>query len=676
MIAAATPLQWDPADTGNSGGSGDWDLVTQYWEPLGGGAQRAWANGDEATFAGVAGTVTLTKNITASSISFGTSGYALASSSGSALTLGGGNNDTTVGPGMSARIDADLAGSIGIEKYGAGTLVLGGVNTFTGTINLRDGTSVVADSEALSSSGNQVVLWSGKTLAFRMDGNGSNQSIAGPDNKIRSSLGAHGILNIDVGPDTSANSNNTIVIGSGLDRRDNEMSDGFTLNVTGSNGYRLQFQGNMNHDFGNSLAFDTEADLIINGGWISASSRSCVKRGAGTLLINGIRLGGTATFAVNEGAVDLIGTAAGTGGLTKGGAGTRLHLRRAGSYSGSTTVTAGEISVHTNNALGTTAGKTFLANGGTIVFCNAGYLAPEDIDSTGSDPNSATYTIRNEGNNSRIGGNHRRGGTTIFDIAAGTTLTLTQDTEDNGIGNNTPIHVVGGGTLVLEGANNRAHVGTHEVRNGILLVNGLWRSRSGGDNNSWTVKDGGTIGGVGTIRLDDTNARLLIESGGALAPGAEDTGVFTVAENVEYNWGLRMNSGSRFEVEIMGTVPGEGGQGFHDQLRVTGWGTDINFNADDGPTGAALVVSMPVRGHLSGGNLFFIVDNQTGSAVSGRLSHDGQDLAQGAEVTTPEAAFTISYTGDVASNQFEGSGNDVVLRLDRLRGLGAVLVIH
>ena len=410
MIAAAAPLQWDPADTGNSGGSGDWNLTAKYWEPLGGGTQRAWSNGDEATFAGTAGTVTLTKNVTASRITFGTSGYALTSSSGSALTLGGGNNDIITGAGISARVDAALAGTTGIEKYGAGTLVLAGVNTFTGTINLRDGTTVVANPDALSAAGNQVVLWSGKTLAFHMDGSGSNQSITGPGNKIKSNLGAHGVLNIDVGPDTSGNTSNTIVIGTGLDRRDNEMSDGFTLNVTGSNGYRLQFQGNMNHDFGNPLTLNIHADTIINGGWIAAGSWPCVKGGAGTLFINGIRLAGTARFVVNKGVVDVIGATAGAGGLTKAGAGTRLHFREAGSYSGATTVEAGEIWVHTNNALGTTAGKTYLANGGAIVFCNADYLAAEDVDSTGSDPNSATYTIRNLGNDSRIGGNHRRGG--------------------------------------------------------------------------------------------------------------------------------------------------------------------------------------------------------------------------------------------------------------------------
>ena len=90
LVLAASSLTWDADGTagGSTGGTGNWNTTSTFWNKS--GVMQAWinANSDLAIFGGTAGTVTLTEAITAGGLTFNTDGYTLAGN-GNTLTLGG-----------------------------------------------------------------------------------------------------------------------------------------------------------------------------------------------------------------------------------------------------------------------------------------------------------------------------------------------------------------------------------------------------------------------------------------------------------------------------------------------------------------------------------------------------------------------------------------------------------
>lgn len=137
--ALAVDRYWDINGTGT--GTGTWDLSSPYWNSASDGVTGpmvAWNNAglDNAYFGGTAGTVTLGTPITANALIFNTTGYTL---SGGTLTLAGTTPTITVNTGTDT-IGSVIAGTAGLTKSGAGTLLLSGANTFSGGITVNTGT--------------------------------------------------------------------------------------------------------------------------------------------------------------------------------------------------------------------------------------------------------------------------------------------------------------------------------------------------------------------------------------------------------------------------------------------------------------------------------------------------------------------------------------------------------
>ena len=130
-----------PKDT-RVGGSGIWENPTANW--LYAGGPTFWDAGRKGIFRGVPGTVTVAPGVSASGgLDFQVDGYVV---NGATLTLGGaGGNPIGVGSGMTARINAPLASATGINKTGAGRLVLGASSTIGGTTTVSAGTLALPD---------------------------------------------------------------------------------------------------------------------------------------------------------------------------------------------------------------------------------------------------------------------------------------------------------------------------------------------------------------------------------------------------------------------------------------------------------------------------------------------------------------------------------------------------
>ncbi|AMK26098.1 autotransporter-associated beta strand repeat-containing protein [Sphingobium sp. TKS] len=131
------------------GGDGIWSLEHASWTDADGLVSKSMQpQPGFAIFGGAAGTVTVDNiqgAVVTAGMQFASDGYLL---QGDALTLGEAATVVRVGAGtatdetMVARIDAQLTGSGGLTKTGAGTLLLASSNDFTGGTTIGEGTVV------------------------------------------------------------------------------------------------------------------------------------------------------------------------------------------------------------------------------------------------------------------------------------------------------------------------------------------------------------------------------------------------------------------------------------------------------------------------------------------------------------------------------------------------------
>ena len=142
-----------------------WNTTNLRWRN--GSSYQAWNNAalSDAVFAGTAGTVTLGTPITVHNLTFSSNNYSL---TGNALTLGGVNPTITVNT-TTTTVNSVIGGTAGLIKAGAGTLVLAGVNTYSGITVVQSGTLSITNNAALGAAPNvaaNFVLNNGTTLNF------------------------------------------------------------------------------------------------------------------------------------------------------------------------------------------------------------------------------------------------------------------------------------------------------------------------------------------------------------------------------------------------------------------------------------------------------------------------------------------------------------------------------
>jgi autotransporter-associated beta strand protein len=155
LLVLAGPLPpsvqfWDGPNTRSNGvidgGTGNWNNFTTNWTNASGNNNSFWRNG-VAVFAGTAGTVTVTQPIFFAGMEFMTNGYQIDAATRGSLNLIGSPTITT-DRGVTATINAALAGAGGITKEGKGTLILNGANTYLGNTAIDAGSLIVDGSIA------------------------------------------------------------------------------------------------------------------------------------------------------------------------------------------------------------------------------------------------------------------------------------------------------------------------------------------------------------------------------------------------------------------------------------------------------------------------------------------------------------------------------------------------
>lgn len=180
----------------------------------------------------------------------------------------------------------------------------------------------------------------------------------------------------------------------------------------------------------------------------------------------------------------------------------------------------------------------------------------------------------------------------------------------------------GSGMQVLTGSN--TYSGATTMSNGALFVDGALFGTGG----VVTVKGGALFGGTGQVQRVVT-----VENGGVLSAAATNTiGVLTLATN------LNLKSGAVLDVELDGT-------GIGDQIVVQG---TPNLNSD---SGAGSLLRLTATGHLTGGQQFKIIDNQSALPVQGRFAND---QALSLMTASGVVRLSVNYAGGA-------DGNDVVV---------------
>ena len=326
--------------------------------------------------------------------------------------------------------------------------------------------------------------------------------------------------------------------------------------------------------------------LTMNGGAIS---------GTGTLTLAGdvtanlqttyptisalLALGSaTRTFTVTCGypGFQINSIISGAGGITLQGGGL-LHLAGTNTYTGITTINAGNIHLGNSSALGSTAAGTIINNGGSLDCSGFSPAAePLTLNGSGSDNSllfstggSMTYSgLITLNSTSTIGGTS----TYLISISNTGTITGTGDLKLNGAGGGSIASIIGTGTggvtvnsgiWTLSGAN--TYTGTTTVSAGTLKLGAAGRIADGSDltvngtfdlaGSSETVA---ALSGTGTITSsttgnpvltagDATNSTFLgiIQNGSATTVGftKAGTGTITLSGSNTYTGVTTINDG-------------------------------------------------------------------------------------------------------------------------------------
>jgi fibronectin-binding autotransporter adhesin len=347
------------------------------------------------------------------------------------LTLGGGivTAGFTVSFGGAGNIAENgvVSGTGTFVKNDAGTLTLGGANTFTGASTINGGI-VVVTSDANLGNGIAGVTLNAATLEI---------ATGFSTNALRLfTLGnSASTFQVDAGQTFTVT---TVINGPG------------TLNKTGAGTMVLSamntFSGGTNV-LGGTVQISA-ADRLFNTGGLTISggtfdlqtftqTTGAVTLASGTISGTGTGILTGSTYTLQSGTVSAV--LAGTGTVTKNTSGT-VTLSGGNTFTGSTTISAGTLQVNSNNALGSAASGTTVANGAVLTLNGVTYTTAEPLTLNGNGISNGGALV-NIGSSTFAGPINAATNATIN--AGGGTLTLTGGVAKNG----TTLTIAGGGTV-------------------------------------------------------------------------------------------------------------------------------------------------------------------------------------------------------------------------------------
>ncbi|HEX8897404.1 MAG TPA: autotransporter-associated beta strand repeat-containing protein, partial [Chthoniobacterales bacterium] len=430
-----------------------------------------------------------------------------------------------------------------VVKTGNGTLTLSGANTYMGGTTVNGGTVIVTASNNLGD------ITSSATI------NAATLEIGATFTSTRNFVIGDATSTFMVDP-TFTFTANGVITGTG------------TLNKTGSGtlvlGGMNLFSGGTNVTAGilqlagvNRLL--TTAGLTISGGTFDlqtfGQTTGAVTLSSGSITGSSTGILTSASFTLQSGSVSAI--LAGNTTVTKNTSGT-VTLSGANTFTGSTTISAGTLQVNTNNALGSAASGTTVANGAGLNLNNVNYTTAEPLTLNGSGISNGG-ALRNTGTSTFAGPINAATNATIN--AGGGTLNLTGGVSKNG----TTLTIAGGGTVNITtngitGASPNSDLvvdGTTVNENTANSYNGPTYIRGGGILNANVANALPTSNGRSPIIMDDSgsgNSQLTLG-----APQAVDSLTGASSSLIKLNGNILTVGSSSGTTTFAGVISGTGG---------------------------------------------------------------------------------------------------------------------
>ncbi|WP_395753590.1 autotransporter-associated beta strand repeat-containing protein [Prosthecobacter sp.] len=296
-------------------------------------------------------------------------------------TITGAGFGLTVGGSSNTVISSIIGtGTGGLTKDGNGLLALTGANTYTGTTSISAGILTIGNFTTTGSLSTSSAIVNNATLLFArtnlltqgtdfanvisgsgvvIQGSGGTTILSGANTYTGATTVSEGVLNIQnanalgtTAAGTTVNSGAALQIQGDI----TTAAEALTVNGTGvsNDGAMRNISGNNNYaglvTLGAATRINSDAGTLTlgNSGTITGSGLDLTVGGVGDTTINSI-----------------IGT--GTGTLTKDGAGT-LSLTGANTYTGTTTISAGSLSIGNGGTTGALATGSAIVNNATLVF--------------------------------------------------------------------------------------------------------------------------------------------------------------------------------------------------------------------------------------------------------------------------------------------------------------------
>jgi fibronectin-binding autotransporter adhesin len=412
------------------------------------------------------------------------------------LTLSGGITNggftTTFGGASNITESGVISGTGALTKSGNGTLTLSGVNTYSGGSTLNGGTVIVSTSAGLGATGGAVTI------------NAATLDIAATFTSTRNFVLGNSASTVTVDP-TFTFTANGVFSGTGA------------LNKTGSGTVALggvnTYTGATNVSAGTlqisaNDRIANSSNLNVSGGTFDVQTFSetlgAVTLSSGTIAGTGTGTLTGSSYTLQSGTVSAI--LAGNTTVTKNTSGT-VTLSGSNTFTGSTTISAGTLQVNTNNALGTAASGTAVANGAALNLNSVNYSTAEPLTLNGSGI-SNTGALHNSGTSTFAGPINAATNATIN--AGGGTLNLTGGLSKNG----TTLTITGGGTVnITTNGITGASPNSDLVVDGVTVnentansYNGPTYIRNGGILNANVVDALPTSNGRSPIILDDSGS--------------------------------------------------------------------------------------------------------------------------------------------------------------------------
>jgi len=698
-------------------------------------------------------TLTLSGNNTYSGITTITAGTLEIASTG---RLGGGSYSSNISNAgafiYSGANDQTLSGVISgagaLTQNGTGALTLSGNNTFTGGVTLNQGTLNINFATALGNATIGAFVINGGTIDNTSAGTITVGAKPLTINGDFAYTGGSQSLNLGTGATTlgtAAGTSRTITVNANTLTIGGAIANGTTANsiikagagtltLSGANTFTGGVTLNAGTlSLGNATALGT-GTLTINGGALDVTGAiaNTTNNNAQNWNAN-FTFNGTNTLNLGTGAVTMnasrivtvnastltvggaIGDSGNAYGLTKAGAG-NLTLTGANTYTGTTTINAGTLSIGNNGTTGNLSASSSIINNGTLTFNRTDTITQgadfgNVISGTGNLIKAASGNLILTGANTYNGsttisagtlqiGNGGNTGSLDANSAIINNGTLTFNRTDsllfaNAISGTGSLRQSGTGTLVLSGDN--SYSGLTTVASGTLTLSGNNSAASGGVTNSAggrlnishvNALGSGTLTLGGSSTLDNTSGGALTNAGNNAIffntawtfGGTDDLNLGTGNVTSDFNNIAITLNGSGKTLTLGGNWTNSGNNTVR-YLRVSGAGNTLSMGglALTSTGGVATVLSFSGNGNVNitgditngsgtaGSGLTLGKDGSNGNLFSGILTLSGNNTYTG---STTLSGGTLSISSDA---NLSGSNSTLVFDGGTLRITGSSL---